>query len=339
MKLASIRHEGRNRVVVATADLQGLHRLDDIYEAGGLGEAPASVRELLARGRDELDRIRVALSDAPALPVLPADQVEWLPPVPDASLVLGVAMNNRRLNDTAHVAPAGPMFFVKPQKSLVGHGAAIEIADDYGFTFPELELGVIIGSRARHVSEAEALDHVAGYTIVNDVTSQGLKLGDSIAVDLSAEDRRTTPGYNNYFSWRRLHGEDDSTIYFTYHARSKGADTFGPMGPYLTTADEVPDPDKLAVRGYADGDLFAEDSTANYTYPVARIVSWASRYFTLDAGDVIFCGTAAKGTEQYPRAHHNIDMSAVTPVIDVEIEGLGRLTNRVVHTTHPGTQQ
>lgn len=333
MKLATVRHAGHDVVVVALPGDAELLVLADVYAAARLGAAPATVRDLLERGDDELARIAAALPGITGLDPLPTDSVTWRPPVPEPSKVLGVAMNNSALNDTAHVRPAAPMFFVKPQSSLIGHGDAIEIAEDYGFTFPELELGVVIGTRARHVPESRALDHVAGYTVVNDVTSQGLKLGDSIAVDVSAEARKT-PGYEDYFSWRRAHGEDDNAVYLTYHARSKGADTFGPIGPYLTTKDEVPNPDDLVVRGYADGDLFAEDSTSSYSYPVARIVSWASRYFTLNPGDVLFCGTAAKGNERYPRAHHNIDMSARELKIEIEIEGLGRLANPVVHRRH-----
>ncbi|MGY4711573.1 fumarylacetoacetate hydrolase family protein [Mycolicibacterium sp. CBM1] len=334
MKLGTIDHEGRDEVVIATEDQGAVVLLRQLYDHAKLGSAPASLRDLLARGPAELDTIRRALPALESLPTLPVDDLTWRPLLPEPSKILGVAMNNERLNNTAHVPPAGPMFFVKPHNTLIGHRQPIEIADDYGFTFPELELAVVIGNRTRHVSEAAALDQVAGYTIVNDVTSQGLKLGDSIAADITPEMRQTR-GYEDYFSWRRPRGDDDNSVYLTYHARSKGADTFGPLGPFLTTRDEIADPDNLTVRGWADGVLFTEDSTASYSYPVAHIVSWASRYFTLNPGDVILCGTAAKGTERYPRAHHNIDLSRSTPQIDIEIDGLGRLTNSVVHTTHP----
>lgn len=281
-----------------------------------------------------LTSVRQALEHAETNPAATSyvgeDAVRWLPPVPDPTKIIGVAMNNKRLNNTAHVEPAGPMFFLKPPSSLIGHKQPIEIADDYGFTFPELELGVVIGKRAKRVAAADALDYVFGYTIVNDITSQGLKGGDSIAVDITPEQKRS-PGYKAYFDWRREHGDADMSVYFTYHARSKGADTFGPMGPYITTADEVADPDSLEVRGYADGAEFARDTTANYSYPVRQIIAHASRYFTLEPGDIISCGTAARGNERFPRAHHEIDMSRMTPVVDIEIDGLGRLSNTVTH--------
>lgn len=333
MKLGTINHNGVDTPVVATSDLSGVVTLHDVYASADLGVAPGTIRELLMRGPEELARVSGAV-EGNEKSMIPMGDITWCPPVPNPSLMLGVAMNNGRLNDTAHVAPAGPMFFVKPQSSLAAHGDAVEIGDDYGFTFPELELAVVIGAPTRHVAVEDALESVAGYTIVNDVTSQGLKLGDSIAVDVSDE-ARATPGYEDYFSWRNSHGEGDNSVYFTYHARSKGSATFAPIGPFITTRDEIENPDDLSVRGFVDGELFAEDNTSSYTYKVAEIISWASRYFNLQTGDILFCGTAAKGTEKYPRAHHNVDMSLATPDIDIEIDGLGRLSNSVIHFTHP----
>ncbi|WP_333605814.1 fumarylacetoacetate hydrolase family protein [Novosphingobium sp.] len=333
MKFATILNNGEAELVCASPSGCGLLPLRIAFDLAGLGAAPTSMRALVAGGPELLAQVREAVhraEAAPALDYLDEASINWLPPMPDPGKILGVAMNNTRLNNTAHVEPAGPMFFLKPPSSLIGHGANIEIGDDYGFTFPELELGVVIGRRAKHVSEKDALDYVFGYTIVNDITSQGLKRGDSIAVDVTPE-QKASPGYIGYFDWRREHGDDDRSIYFTYHARSKGADTFGPMGPYVTTADEIANPDALEVRGYSDGEEFARDTTANYSYPVRRIIAHASRYFTLEPGDIITCGTAAKGNERFPRAHHEIDMSRMTPVVEIEIDGLGRLSNPVTH--------
>lgn len=334
MKLASVRHEGKHMLVCLSSSGRELVSLESAFDKTGLGQSPTSMRALIAGGEPMLDAVRRAVEEversADTSCYIVQDALSWLPPVPDPTKILGVAMNNNRLNNTAHVEPDGPMFFLKPPSSLVGHQQNIEISEDYGFTFPELELGVIIGKRAKRVEMEQALDYVFGYTIVNDITSQGLKRGDSIAVDITPEQKRS-PGYAEYFSWRREHSEDDMAVYFTYHARSKGADTFGPMGPYITTADEIDNPDALVVRGYANGAEFAHDTTANYSYPVRQIIGHASRYFTLEPGDIITCGTAARGNDRFPRAHHEIDMSRMTPTIDIEIEGLGRLSNPVVH--------
>ena len=334
MKISTINHRDVTQLAVASPSGRGLLLLNAAFAAAGLGAAPPAMRALIEGGPEMLAKVRSALDHAEAEPsaegYVTEEAVTWLPPVPDPSKILGVAMNNVRLNNTAHVEPAGPMFFMKPPSSLIGHGANIEIGSDYGFTFPELELGLVIGKRAKGVSLENALDYVFGYTIVDDITSQGLKRGDSIAVDVTPE-QKSSPGYEGYFDWRREHGENDLSIYFTYHARSKGADTFGPMGPYITTADEIADPDRLGVRGYADGEEFARDTTANYSYPVRQIIAHASRYFTLEPGDIITCGTAARGNARFPRAHHEIDMSRMTPRIDIEIDGLGRLSNKVTH--------
>ncbi|HKX77240.1 MAG TPA: fumarylacetoacetate hydrolase family protein [Novosphingobium sp.] len=334
MKVSTINHQGVTQLAAASPGGRGMLLLNPAFSAATLGTAPSSMRALIAGGPELLTQVRRALDYAEAASASEAyvqeDTIAWLPPVPDPTKIIGVAMNNTRLNNTAHVEPAGPMFFLKPPSSLIGHGADIEIASDYGFTFPELELGLVIGKRAKRVSLEEALDYVFGYTIVDDITSQGLKRGDSIAVDVTPE-QKSSPGYEGYFDWRREHGADDLSIYFTYHARSKGADTFGPMGPYITTTDEIADPDVLGVRGYADGEEFASDTTANYSYPVRKIIAHASRYFTLEPGDIITCGTAALGNARFPRAHHEIDMSRMTPRIDIEIDGLGRLSNKVTH--------
>lgn len=334
MKLSTINHRGVSKLACVSPSGRGLLLLASAFEAADLGVAPSTMRELIRGGPATLTKIREALEHAEARQkadvYVGEDIVSWLPPIPDPTKIIGVAMNNTKLNATAHVEPAGPMFFLKPPSSLIGHKQDIEIADDYGFTFPELELGVILGKRAKRVEIAQALDYVFGYTIVNDITSQGLKRGDSIAIDVTSEQKQS-PGYKSYFDWRREHGKDDLSIYLTYHARSKGADTFGPMGPYITTADEIVKPDSLEVRGYADGDEFARDTTANYSYPIRQIIAHASRYFTLEPGDVITCGTAARGNHRFPRGHHEIDMSRMTPVVDIVIDGLGRLSNRVTH--------
>ena len=334
MKISTIKHQGVTQLAALSPSGRGLLLLNPAFTTANLGGAPATMRALIEGGPDLLSLVRRALDQAEAAPAghayVQEGGIVWLPPVPDPSKIIGVAMNNTRLNNTAHVEPAGPMFFLKPPSSLIGHGTDIEIASDYGFTFPELELGLVIGRRAKRVSVDNALDYVFGYTIVDDITSQGLKRGDSIAVDVTPE-QKSSPGYEGYFDWRREHGDNDLSIYFTYHARSKGADTFGPMGPYITTADEIADPDVLGVRGFADGEEFASDTTANYSYPVRTIIAHASRYFTLEPGDIITCGTAARGNERFPRAHHEIDMSRMTPRIDIEIDGLGTLSNKVTH--------
>ncbi|MGI9324445.1 MAG: fumarylacetoacetate hydrolase family protein [Pseudomonadales bacterium] len=334
MKFGTVLHNDKEVLGIAAGSDERFYPLSFLYEACKLGTSPASLRELIRGGESSLNDARIAKdyadNNTDKLTALDEQEFRWLPPVNDSRKIIGVAMNNSGLNAGAHVEPAGPMFFLKPLSSLTGHNQPIEIGDDYGFTFPELELAVVIGKSGKNISEDDALSYVFGYSIMNDVTSQGLKRGDSIAVDLRPG-LKHTPGYLSYFDWRRVRGEEDNEVYFTYHARSKGSDTFGPMGPWVTTADQISNPDELSVRGYADGQLFAEDSTSAYSYTVSRIISHASRYFSLEPGDIFTCGTAAKGNEKYPRAHHEIDMSESTPVVEIQIDGLGSLSNPVRH--------
>ena len=122
----------------------------------------------------------------------------------------------------------------------------------------EVELGVVIGTRARCVSEAQALSHVAGYCVVNDVSERAFQL-----------ERGGT--------WDK----------------GKGCDTFGPVGPWLVTADEVPDPQKLALWLDVSGERMQDGRTSDMVFGVAQLVSYVSRFMTLEPGDLIATGTPA----------------------------------------------
>ncbi|MCW1932290.1 fumarylacetoacetate hydrolase family protein [Pararhodobacter zhoushanensis] len=273
------------------------------------------------------------MADLPGLtasaPRVAVSALTFAPPVRRPSKVLGVAFNNRELMKTAHHDPGVPNFFLKPPSCLIGHGADIEIDPSWGPTIPEPEICAIIGRRARRVTEAEALDHVFGWTIINDVTSHGLKFGkDSIAV--------TYPpalAHPEFFAWRNRHGDDDRNAYFVYHTRSKGADTFGPVGPWVTTADKVGNPNDLSVVADIDGEVFARDNTANYRFRVETCIAEASRYFTLEPGDMICFGTTGKGEGRFPNGHKSLLLNRETGRIGISVDGLGRLENGVRHIT------
>ena len=93
----------------------------------------------------------------------------------------------------------------------------------------------------------------------------------------------------------------------------------------------MPDPNDLSVQGWFDGEPFAIDSTSNYRFKIEEVVAEASRYFTLEPGDVICFGTSAKGVGKFPNGHRSVNMHKLSGTIDIEIEGLGRLSNPVVH--------
>jgi 2-keto-4-pentenoate hydratase/2-oxohepta-3-ene-1,7-dioic acid hydratase in catechol pathway len=152
----------------------------------------------------------------------------------------------------------------------------------------EAELGVVIGRLARRVPEETALEHVLGYTCINDVSARDLQYADRQFV------------------------------------RAKSLDTFCPMGPVLVTRDEIPDPGALAVRSYRNGQLMQDGHTSDLIFSVPYLVAFCSRAFTLEPGDVIATGTpAGVGWYRDPRVTmHDGD------VMSVEIEGIGRLENR-----------
>ena len=334
MKLGSILLDGRETVIV-DAGRGRAATLRDLCSAAALPAPPATIQALIEAGNTEWDMARRAAEYLPRIPgnIASATTLDWLPVQPRASKILGVAFNNRALMRTAHKDPGVPNFFLKPPSSLLGHGKAIEVRSYYGATIPECELAAVIGKRCKDVAPSEALDHVFGYTIMNDVTSHEMKFGmDSVAVT------RPPEIWSPYMSaWRNAHGEDDRDLYFVYHARSKGADTFGPCGPWLTTADEIPDPNNLQIRAWVDGEQFAVDNTSSYRFTIQEVIAEASRFFTLEPGDLFSFGTTARGVGRFPHAHRNVDLSECTGTIEIEIEGLGRLANPVVHVSTSGS--
>lgn len=219
--------------------------------------------------------------------------VVFAPPVVRPGKVLGIGLNYRdHAAETGRPAPAEPMFFNKFATSLVGHGQPIvhpgpDITSQLDF---EAELAVVIGRPARHVAEDNAMDYVFGYTIMNDVSARDLQYRDGQFV------------------------------------KGKALDTFGPIGPWIVTADELPDPQVLGVSLTLNGQTMQRGNTADMIFPVARLVAYLSRFMTLEPGDVIATGTpAGVGTARRPPV-----FLQPGDVVVIEVEGIGRLENPVV---------
>ena len=166
------------------------------------------------------------------------------------------------LNYADHAAEAGlplpkePILFMKPNNAAVGCNHPVVLPQGSVKSDWEVELGVVIGSTARYVSEADALKHVAGYCVVNDVSEREYQI-----------ERGGT--------WDK----------------GKGCDTFGPVGPWLVTADEVGDPQRLSMWLEVNGHRYQSGSTATMIFGVAQLVSYCSRFMTLYPGDLISTGT------------------------------------------------
>lgn len=316
MKLGTIRIDGKPTVIARVAEEAAVALdfawMEDLIEAGD-------------KGLDQANEAIVAAL-AGKLPVIELGNPDWMAPNPRPSKILGCAVNNNNLNEKAMKPMTAPMFFIKGRSALTGHNKTIDLLADHGQSIPEPEPVVVFGKRAKNIAPEEALDYVFGYTLTNDVTASGVKFGqDSIALKQTADVVKP-----HHTAWRPKFEGEDTWLLFIYHSKSKAADTFAAMGPWLTTKDEVPNPNALNVRGYIDGECYADDSTGNYFFPVERVISEASKWFTMEPGDCIHTGTASKGTAKFPRGNIGTYLNLYDgKVTDVEIDGLGRLSNRI----------
>lgn len=242
--------------------------------------------------------------------------VAWLPPVRRPGKILCVALNNSANPDRIMRGPDTPAMFVKPSSSLIGHGRAIVVKDAYGRVHPEPELAVVIGTGGADIPVEDALSHVFGYTVINDLTSPTMRDADTFHYRAIHPDPESPDGIRYVDSW------------VSYPARYKGSDTFGPIGPWVATADAVPDPHALRITCTHDGQLVTDDNTVNLRFSVAEVVSFASEYMTLEPGDIIAMGTALKKSAK-GGAVQNVDLTRLGGVVEVSIEGIGTLSNPV----------
>ena len=260
---------------------------------------PATIGSLLAGGPDLLDALRTAANATGriARDGRPLAGLDLLAPVPRPGKVVAIGRNYRE-----HVAeekaepPPAPLVFAKFPTAVIGDGA--DIRWDPALTQQvdwEAELGVVIGVTARNVSVDEALGHVLGYTCLNDVSARDIQFGDG--------------------QW----------------VRGKSLDTFCPIGPAIVTADEIGDPQRLAISCTVDGEVVQSSNTEMMFFGVAEIISYCSRSFTLEPGDVIATGTpGGVGVFRDPPR-----FLADGATVVIEIEGIGRLTNRARHVAAP----
>lgn len=320
MKLATYRVDGRETVGLVRPDGR-LVELIAALDTARRDLPRADMRDVIERLR--ADDLRAALVAAENLPSLAPEQVTWLPPVPRPSKVVGIVINNKALAGAASFIEDHPIFFVSPPSALNGHGEPVVIRPDYGLTHPEPELGVVIGRRTKGVAVADAMDAVFGYTIINDVTSVTLKSGDTVVFELA------NAGAMDRTDGRRPLGYEHGDMQLTYHARSKGTDTFTPCGPWIVTRDEVPDPSLLHVRLFMGDELCMEDDIANLTYGVAEAISHISQYCTLEAGDIVHMGTAATGRYKM----RELDFQTWDGPCRIEIGGIGTLSSPIARTT------
>lgn len=241
----------------------------------------------------------------------------WLPPVPRPGKIICVALNNSANADRIMSGPDRPATFNKPATSLLGHNQPIRLKKEWGRVHPEPELAVVIGAGGADISRDDAMSHVFGYTIINDLTSPTMRAQDT-------------------FHYRAIHPKQDGTegieyvdTWVSYPGRYKGTDGFGPIGPWIATADEIPDPHALTVSCVHESRLITEDSTRNLTHKVADVISYMSEYQTLEPGDIIAMGTALKASAAGGGAVQNVNLTTLGGRIEVTISGIGTLSNPV----------
>ena len=255
----------------------------------GIVRTGLAAADVAARGLDALPELTRMAGDGEAS-TDPAG-LRLGPPVPHPGKILCVGLNYRKhARETGMAIPTSPVLFSKFDNAVAGPDAAVVAPPEVERLDYEAELVVVIGRRARRVSRAHALDHVLGYTNGNDLSARDLQ-------------QRTS-------QW----------------LLGKTLDGFLPMGPQLVTADAIPDPQALPVRGWLNGELRQDSTTADMIFGVAEIVSYASTYLTLEPGDVIATGTpegVILGMEEQRWMRPG-------DVYTVEIGPLGRLTTRIV---------
>jgi 2-keto-4-pentenoate hydratase/2-oxohepta-3-ene-1,7-dioic acid hydratase in catechol pathway len=230
---------------------------------------------LIERWADYKGRIEAAVNQGRGVPI---GQIRIRPPLPKPTNIECMAVNY--MEDGTRSEPAPINAFHKSPSSIIGDGETMILPDAPATIFEgEAELALVIGKRASNVSQAEAMSYVFGYFNFIDGSARGLP-----------------PAGNTFY-------------------QMKSRDTFAPIGPFLVTADEVPDPHKLQVRLWVNGELKQNYNTSDMAHKIPRCIEWITSIHTLEPGDIVATGTNHRGLS----AFQNGDL------IEIETEGMGRL--------------
>jgi 2-keto-4-pentenoate hydratase/2-oxohepta-3-ene-1,7-dioic acid hydratase in catechol pathway len=233
------------------------------------------INGLIEKFADHKGRLEEAVNRSQGVPI---GQVRIRPPVPKPYNIVCMAVNY--MEDGTRSEPAPINAFHKSPNAVIGDGDTMVLPDVPATIFEgEAELALVIGKRASQVKAADAYDYIFGYLNFIDGSARGLP-----------------PSGNTFY-------------------QMKSRDTFAPLGPYLVTADEVPDPLKLQVRLWVNGELKQNYNTSDMAHKIPRVIEWITSIHTLEPGDVVATGTNHRGLS----AFQNEDL------IEIETEGLGRL--------------
>jgi 2-keto-4-pentenoate hydratase/2-oxohepta-3-ene-1,7-dioic acid hydratase in catechol pathway len=252
---------------------------------------PASLKELLELGLGGLARAAAAVQTGSI--GFDLETAELMAPIHDPGKIICLGLNYRdHAAESGAPVPEEPILFSKFNTALTGHGRPIVLPSVSQQVDYEAELVVVIGQSGKDIPRAHALEHVAGYACGHDVSARDWQLN--------------KPGKQ----W----------------LAGKTFDTFAPVGPFLVTADEVPDPHNLGIRLRLNGQTMQDSSTSQLIFKVDETIAYISRIVTLEPGDLIFTGTPP-----------GVGMARTPPVflksgdvVEVEVDGLGVLRNPVV---------
>jgi 2-keto-4-pentenoate hydratase/2-oxohepta-3-ene-1,7-dioic acid hydratase in catechol pathway len=255
---------------------------------------PASLHAYLLSAEQVRSALAALVASPPAAHVVAAGSARYLPPIAAPQKIVCIGLNYR--DHAAEVnlpLPTEVTAFAKYANSLVGNGANIEIPRESDKVDYEAELAFVIGKRGRHIPAERAYEHIAGYTIVNDVSVRDYQM-------------RTS-------QWML----------------GKVFDTHAPCGPVIVTTDEIPDPQTLSIRTSIDGQVLQDSNTSQLVFTVPRLVAELSSIMTLEPGDIVATGTpAGVGTSRTPKRWMRPGER-----VKVEIEKIGALENPIVAAT------
>ncbi len=258
---------------------------------GNLRDLSGHVADIAGETLSDAGLARLREIDAATLPLVEGS-ARLGPCVGGIGKMICIGLNySDHAAETGATPPPEPIIFMKANSAICGPNDDTEKPRGSEALDWEVELGVVIGKTAKYVGETNALDHVAGYCVVNDVSERDFQAKRS-------------------GQW----------------TKGKSCDTFGPTGPWLVTRDEIPDPQNLAMRLDVNGQRMQTGNTSTQIFGVAHVVSYLSQFFTLEPGDVISTGTPpGVGLGMKPPKYLNVG-----DVVELEIEGLGVQRQKVV---------
>ena len=306
MRLYTFVHDGRERVGAEMdgklVDLLAAQATRDERSADASGWA-SSMFGLIGAGKAGLETAREVLAwtrHDPAGGAEPGlvygfDEVTLGAPLPRPGKILcsGINYRGHLEENPGATLPETPGFFAKLPSAVIGPGQPIihpRLTEQLDY---EVELAVVIGQRMRHAPEHAVMDGIMGYTILHDVLARDVQFK-------APQPNQITLG--------------------------KNFDTFAPMGPCIVTTDEIPDPSRLGLHTYVDGELLQDGSNADWVFPLPCLIAFLSQVMTLEPGDIVTTGTPA-GVGVFRRPQRFLKPG---DRVALEIDGIGRLENPVV---------